>query len=59
MDVTRDHVEGILRLTPLDSEERAQVLALSYPADIEDVMNLMLRFGITRDWLVSSLGGSS
>jgi hypothetical protein len=58
VDVTREHVERILHMTSLTADQQAEVLALDYPADIEDVMNVMGRFGITRDSLVSSLGGS-
>jgi hypothetical protein len=56
--VSRDHVRDVLRHARLTPEQERSVLALSYPADLEQVLSIFARYGITKDWLISRLGGS-
>lgn len=57
--VSRDHVRNILRVAGLTPEEEQSILALPYPADLEQVLVIFARYGVTKDWLISRLGGSS
>jgi hypothetical protein len=56
--VTREHVLDILAHAHLTPEQEQTVLALSYPADIEQVMAVFARYGITKDSLINRMGGS-
>jgi hypothetical protein len=56
--VTREHVLDILHHAHLTPEQERRILAMSYPADQEEVIAEFAKFGITRDWLVSQIGGS-
>jgi hypothetical protein len=58
MQVSQEHVESVLRHARLTADQRRQVQALEYPADLDTVLNLMASFGITRDALISAMGGS-
>lgn len=58
VQVTQEHVESILKVARISDDEQQQVLALDYPADLDTVLNLMLSFGVTRDELISMMGGS-
>jgi hypothetical protein len=56
--VTREHVLDILAHAHLTAEQERNILALSYPADLDEVIAEFARYGVTRDWLVNQLGGS-
>ncbi|HZC51545.1 MAG TPA: hypothetical protein VE441_03485 [Mycobacterium sp.] len=56
--VTRQNVRDILAHAQLTAEQERTILALSYPADIEQVMAVFARYGVTRDWLINRLGAS-
>jgi hypothetical protein len=58
MQVSQEHVESVLRHARLTADQQRQVQALEYPADLDTVLNLMASFGITRDALISAMGGS-
>lgn len=56
--VTREHVLDILAHAHLTREQEQTILALSYPADIDQVMAVFARYGITKDALINRMGGS-
>lgn len=56
--VSREHVRDILRDAGLPPEQEQSILALPYPVDRERVLAAFAAYGVTRDWLVSRLGGS-
>jgi hypothetical protein len=58
VQVTRAHVQDILDRSPLTAEQRERVLALNYPADYEQVLELFRSMGVYRDELISLMGGS-
>lgn len=54
--VTREHVEQVLARVGMSVDERQKLLdRIDYPADINEIMRV---FGLTRDDLVSRMGGS-
>jgi hypothetical protein len=54
--VTREHVEQVLARVGMPIDERRDLLdRIDYPADINEIMRV---FGLTRDDLVSRMGGS-
>jgi hypothetical protein len=59
VEVTRQHVIDVLHQTGLDQGE-AEELASSLPdtIDLEEVAQLLLPYGITKDELISRMGGS-
>jgi hypothetical protein len=59
VEVTRQHVVDVLHQTGLDQGE-AEELAASLPdtVDLEEVARLLLPYGITKDELISRMGGS-
>jgi hypothetical protein len=56
--VSRDHVRDILRHAGLTPEQEQTILALPYPADLEHLMTIFARYGVTKDLLISRMGGS-
>jgi len=56
--VTREHVRDILAHAHLTPEQERDILAMSYPADIDQMVAIFARYGVTRDWLINELGGS-
>jgi hypothetical protein len=56
--VTREHVLDILSRAGLTPEQEQRILALPYPVDFERVLKEFAEFGVTRDWLISRMGGS-
>jgi hypothetical protein len=56
--VTREHARDILAHAHLTPEQERDIPAVSYPADIEQVVAVFARYGVTRDWLNNQLGGS-
>jgi hypothetical protein len=58
VEVTREHVVDALRRAGLLDEAERLEASLPETADIEDVVKLCAPRGITRDTLVSLLGGS-
>jgi len=56
--VTREHVRDILAHAHLTPEQERDILTMSYPADIEQMVAIFARYGVTRDWLINELGGS-
>jgi hypothetical protein len=56
--VTREHVVDILSRAGLTPEQERRILALPYPVDFDRVVQEFADFGVTRDWLVSRMGGS-
>lgn len=58
MQLSRAHVLDIIARAGLTEEQRERVLSLSYPADREKVLELFASMGVTRDDLLSRMGGS-
>jgi hypothetical protein len=58
MRVTREHVLDILARAGLTPEQERRVLALEYPADYDEVLDLFASFGMYPDRLISRMGGS-
>jgi hypothetical protein len=56
--VTREHVLDILARAGLTSEQERRILALEYPADYDEVLDLFASFGMYPDLLISRMGGS-
>jgi hypothetical protein len=56
--VSLEHVRDVLRYAHLTPEQEESILALPYPADLERVMAMFARYGVTKDVLMSRLGGS-
>ncbi|HEY3088967.1 MAG TPA: hypothetical protein VGJ59_12980 [Jatrophihabitantaceae bacterium] len=56
--VTREHVRDVLAHAHLTPEQERNILALSYPADVEQIVAIFARYGVTRDWLIDRLGAS-
>jgi hypothetical protein len=54
--VSREHVEQVLARVGMPIDERQELLdRIDYPADVDEIMRV---FGLTRDDLVSRMGGS-
>jgi hypothetical protein len=54
--VSREHVEDVLARVGVSADKRQELLdRLEYPADVNEVMRVL---GVTRDELVSRMGGS-
>jgi hypothetical protein len=54
--VSREHVEQVLARVGIPIDQRQELLdRVDYPADVNEVMRV---FGLTRDDLVSRMGGS-
>jgi hypothetical protein len=58
MEVTREHVVGVLRRAGLWEAAEEAESSLPETIDLDDVADWGLQRGITRDTLVSLLGGS-
>lgn len=58
MEVTRQHVVEVLRRAGLWQEAEDAASALPDRADLDDVAAFLLRYGVTKDSLISDLGGS-
>jgi hypothetical protein len=58
MQVSRAHVLDIIARAGLTDEQRERVLALSYPADQEHVLEVFRTMGVYPDELISRMGGS-
>ena len=58
MQVSREHVIDILDRSGLTPEQRERVLALRYPADYGQVLELFRSMGVNHDELISRMGGS-
>lgn len=59
MVVSEDHVLKMLRLSGYGDEDSLAVAeALSFPADLADVVAVFQRLGINADSLVDRMGGS-
>jgi hypothetical protein len=56
--VSREHVLEVLAQAHVTPEQERVVLALDYPADLDHVMAIFARYGITKDGLINRLGGS-
>jgi hypothetical protein len=56
--VSRDHVRDVLRHASLTPEQEESILALSYPADLDQALAMFARYGVTTDLLISRMGGS-
>jgi hypothetical protein len=56
--VTREHVRDVLAHAHLTPEQERDILELSYPTDVEKVIAMFAKYGVTRDWLMDRLGGS-
>jgi hypothetical protein len=55
-NVSRKHVEEVLARVGIATDEREDLLdRIDYPADINEVMRVL---GLTRDDLISNMGGS-
>ena len=58
MEVTREHVVGVLRRAGLREVAEEADSSLPETIDLDEVADWALQRGITRDTLVSLLGGS-
>jgi hypothetical protein len=58
VQVSREHVIDILDRSGLTGERRERILALDYPADYEEVLDLFRSMGVNHDELISRMGGS-
>ncbi|HEY7047046.1 MAG TPA: hypothetical protein VH373_07485 [Jatrophihabitantaceae bacterium] len=56
--VSREHVRDVLAHAGLTPEQEQTILALDYPADLDHVIAVFARYGVTRDRLLSRLGAS-
>jgi hypothetical protein len=57
--VSREEVLRVLRRAGIRGEPADQLLrGLRFPAAPEEVDRQLQRHGVTRDWLISALGGS-
>ncbi len=56
--VSRQWVQDLLRVAHLPPEIEQRVLALPYPADLDDVVRELQSSGITKDELENRMGGS-
>lgn len=55
----REHVRRVLRRSGVDEEQITRVLGeLDFPLTLTALQDQLGRFGITRDFLISTLGGS-
>lgn len=59
MEVTRQHVVDVLRRVGLREEAEQAELSLPDPVDLDRVMEWAATHGITRDMLISLMGGSA
>jgi hypothetical protein len=55
---TREHVVDMLRRTGLHTAADDAVLELPDPVDLDDLQTWAMKRGITRDAMVSWMGGS-
>lgn len=54
--VSREHVDDVLARVGVPADKRQELLdRIEYPADVNEVMRV---FGVSRDDLVSRMGGS-
>ena len=58
MEVTRQHVADVLRRVGLREEAEQAELSLPDPIDLDRVAEWAAAHGITRDMLISLMGGS-
>jgi hypothetical protein len=59
MEVTRQHVIDVLHRTGLSQGEAERVASsLPDPVDLEEVAEHLFPYGITKDELISRMGGS-
>ena len=58
MEVTRQHVVDILRKAGMFEDAERAASSLPDPVDIDEAAALLGPYGITRDFLISRLGGS-
>jgi hypothetical protein len=56
--ITRDNVLDILARAGLTPEQEQTILALRYPVELDRVTEVFARYGATKNWLISRLGGS-
>lgn len=55
----RSHVESVLTRAGVPVEQRTPILdEIRYPIELDALQTLLARHGITRDDLISRLGGS-
>jgi hypothetical protein len=58
MQVTRQHVVDILRTAGLPQEADEVIRSLPEQVDFETAAQFLQRYGITKDELISRMGGS-
>jgi hypothetical protein len=58
LQITRQHVEGLLPIMGLRPEQEARLLALRYPVDFAVAVAAFAREGVDTDVLVDRMGGS-
>jgi hypothetical protein len=58
MQVTRQHVVDILRVARLPELAEEARRALPDPIEYNDAASFLLQYGITKDELISRVGGS-
>lgn len=58
MEVTREHVIEVLRRAGFGQEAEQVASSLPDSVDLDRVAQLLLPYGITKDELISRMGGS-
>jgi hypothetical protein len=58
VEVTRQHVIDVLRRAGVGAEAMEAAASLPDPVDIDEASRVLLSYGITKDELVSRMGGS-
>ena len=58
LQITREHVQGLLPIMGLSPDQEARLLALDYPVDFAVVAAAFQREGVDLDVLVNRMGGS-
>jgi hypothetical protein len=57
--VSRDHVDAVLQRVGASTDERNALLdELDFPADLDTLIHALEAKGVSRDMLVSLMGGS-
>jgi hypothetical protein len=59
VEVTREHLSDVLRRAGFRPDEAERVAAsLPDPVDLDQAAEVLLSYGITKDELISRMGGS-
>jgi hypothetical protein len=59
MKVSEEHVLRMLRISGYESDDAARLIhGIKFPAELDDVIRVLSRVGITTDFLIDRMGGS-